>query len=101
MHIEGENVLKSSTLYDEFEAFDKRHNIRMYNDGGDRSKSSFASDELSTLRTDLYNATKSLEKSLSMAESLKVNLNIRLLSLSIQTVSMFRDQGITSKCGCR
>lgn len=72
MYIDGDNVLKSSDVYDEFNTLNKRMNTRGYNDCGDISKSSLVSDELNTLRTDLYNATKSLEKSLSLTESLKV-----------------------------
>lgn len=73
MRFEGENVSKSSVSYDEFNALNKRINCRAYNKCEDVSKASLASNELSTLRTDLHNATKSLEKSLSMAESLKVH----------------------------
>lgn len=71
--IEGDNVLKSSNVYDEFNTLNKRINSRGYSDCEDISKSSLVSDELNTLKTDLYNATKSLEKSLSITESLKVN----------------------------
>ncbi len=75
IHVDdGENVLKLPTLYDELNTLNNRVNGRNYTDGEDLSKSSLVSDELNTLKTDLYNATKSLEKSLSMAESLKVRV---------------------------
>lgn len=76
MHIEGEEIsILSSTVSNDFKTINKRINSRAYNECGDVSKSSLVSDELNTLRTDLYNATKSLEKSLLMAEGLKVNAN--------------------------
>lgn len=88
MHIEGEDVFKSSMVYDAFDTFNKKMNIRVYTDGEDFSKSSFVSNELNTLRTDLYNATKSLEKSLSMAECLKVNGFRIFVHLNIFNVSV-------------
>lgn len=72
MHIEGEEITISPSVSDEFKNGNKRINRRVYNECGDVSKASLVSDELDTLRTDLYNATKSLEKSLLMAEGLKV-----------------------------
>lgn len=64
MPVEGEN--------DQFNTINKRIYSRVYDECEDISKASLVSDELNTLKTDLYNATKSLEKSLSMAEGLKV-----------------------------
>lgn len=74
MYIEGETVSKHPI--DGLHTLNNRINSRNYNDCEDISKSSLVSDELNTLKTDLYNATKSLEKSLSMAEGLKVFLRI-------------------------
>ncbi|XP_037052052.1 uncharacterized protein LOC119085709 [Bradysia coprophila] len=72
MYIEGETAGKHPI--DGLNTLNNRINGRNYNDGEDISKSSLVSDELNTLKTDLYNATKSLEKSLSMAEGLKESL---------------------------
>lgn len=70
MYVEGETIAKQPI--DGLNTLNNRINGRNYNNCEDISKSSLVSDELNTLKTDLYNATKSLEKSLSMAEGLKV-----------------------------
>lgn len=72
MYVEGENVSKHPIAYEDF-ALNPQINGRTYKKGEVISKSSFVSHELNTLKTDLYNATKSLENSLSMAEGLKVS----------------------------
>lgn len=73
MIVEGADVVKSPIRYDEFDTPNNKLNSRNYNERKDISKSSLVSDDLNTLRMDLSNATKSLEKSLSIAEGLKVN----------------------------
>lgn len=84
MKIECEDIFKSSIQPNEFSAMKKGIHTRMYKESDDISKYSLVSDELNTLRSDLKNATESLEKSLSMAESLKVSRKFTTTSRKIR-----------------